>query len=79
MTGEKDDNTYITSDLPLAAYLMMKNLQLRDARRSQHGKFEFIFFDPDNTAFSLSLEFVNSEFCKFDNHLRSLKKILYKS
>ena len=76
--ADKDDNLYITSDLPLAAYLMMRDLKLKDARRSSHGKFEFIFFDPQSTAFSLSLEFVNSEFCKFDNHLRSLKKILYK-
>jgi hypothetical protein len=73
-----DKKIYITSDLPLAAYLMMKGLKLKDARRSPGGKFEFIFFDPGETAFALALEFVNSEFCKFDNHLRSLKKILYK-
>jgi len=73
-----DKKLYTTSDLPLAAYLMMKDLKLKDARRSSGGKFEFIFFDPEETAFTLALEFVNSEFCKFDNHLRSLKKILYK-
>ena len=73
-----DQKTYTTSDLPLAAYLMMKDLKLKDARRSPGGKFEFIFFDPEETAFTFALEFVNSEFCKFDNHLRSLKKILYK-
>tara|TARA_R110002012_G_scaffold208120_1_gene378206 strand:- start:285 stop:515 length:231 start_codon:yes stop_codon:yes gene_type:complete len=73
-----DEKIYNTSDLPLAAYLMMKNLKLKNAKRSPGGKFEFIFFDPDEIAFSLALEFVNSDFCKFDNHLRSLKKILYK-
>jgi hypothetical protein len=75
----QEDKTYITSDLPLAAYLMMKDLRLQDARRSSTGKFEFVFLDPDDEAFNHALEFVNSEFCKFDNHLRSLKKILYKS
>ena len=75
----EQDKTYITSDLPLAAYLMMKELRLQDARRSPSGKFEFVFLDPDDKAFNHALEFVNSEFCKFDNHLRSLKKILYKS
>jgi hypothetical protein len=73
-----DEKIYTTSDLPLAAYLMMKDLKLKNALRSPGGKFEFTFFDPTDIAFTLALEFVNSDFCKFDNHLRSLKKILYK-
>ena len=73
------NNNYQTSDIAISAYLMMKELRLQDARRSPSGKFEFVFLDPDDKAFNHALEFVNSEFCKFDNHLRSLKKILYKS
>ena len=74
-----DNNKYITSDLPLSAFLMMNGLRLDDARRLPGGRFEFIFDDPDGRARILAVNYVNSDFCKFDNHLRSLKKILYKS
>jgi hypothetical protein len=74
-----DTNRYNTSDLALAAFLMMKGLNLINASRLTGGRFEFEFADPDGEAFNLSLEYVNSDFCQFDNHLRSLKKILYKS
>lgn len=69
---------YKTSDLALAAFLVMRGLPLLNATRTS-GKFEFIFNDSDNKAIQLSIEFVNSEFSKFDNHVRTLKKILYRS
>lgn len=68
---------YNTSDLPLAAYLIIKGLALKSAKKLSNGKFEFILDDSSNTAHKLSLEFVNSEFCKFDHTIRSIKKILY--
>jgi len=69
---------YVTSDLSLAAFLMMKGYKLLSAGK-QGNRFEFIFEDKNNSANSHALEYVNSEFCKFDNHLRSLRKILYKN
>jgi len=70
-------NQYTTSDLPLAAFLMMRGLKLVSAGRSGN-KFEFILEDPDNLGNSLTIEYINSEFGKFDTYLRSLKKMLYR-
>ena len=70
--------TYTTSDLSLAAYLMMKGYVLTSADRKT-PKFKFVFEDPAATAHTHALEYINSEFCKFDNHLRSLRKVLYKN
>jgi len=72
-----EDNTFKTSDLPLAAFLVIKGLNLQMARKMNGGKFEFILEDPDGVAGSLSIEYINSDFCKFDNTIRSIKKILY--
>tara|TARA_Y100001963_G_scaffold160093_1_gene267760 strand:- start:11488 stop:11706 length:219 start_codon:yes stop_codon:yes gene_type:complete len=69
---------YTTSDLSLAAFLMMKGYKLVSAGNPGR-RFEFIFEDKNSSAHSHALEYVNSEFCKFDNHLRSLRKILYKN
>lgn len=70
-------NIFITSDLSLAAYLVMKNLNLLSAKKNDIGKFEFHIDDPDKEAERLSLEYVNSECCKFDNQVRTIKKLLY--
>ena len=69
---------YRTSDLALAAFLVMRGLSLISAMRIS-GKFEFVFDDADQKGHMLSIDFVNSEFSKFDNHVRTLKKILYRA
>ena len=56
---------YTTSDLALAAFLVMRGLPLLSAKRIQ-GRFEFIFDDKDQKGHAFSIEFVNSEFSKFD-------------
>ena len=66
-----------TSDLALAAYLALKGLNLISAKRAENGRFEFELDDPESKAQDLSLEFFSSEFCEYDNKIRSLKKILY--
>jgi len=70
-------NQYETSDLALAAYLTFKGLKLVSAKKLLSGRFQFIMDDPDGNADTLSLEYFSSDFCKFDNQVRSLKKILY--
>jgi hypothetical protein len=74
-----DENTFKTSDLSLAAFLTMKGMVLSRCNKNATGKFEFIFEDPDEKAPGLSMNYLNSEFCKFDNHVRTLKKMLYKN
>tara|TARA_E500000331_G_scaffold291841_1_gene288469 strand:- start:527 stop:742 length:216 start_codon:yes stop_codon:yes gene_type:complete len=70
---------YKTSDLSIAAYLMMKGMKLANAFRGPNGQFMFEFNDPDNKGQQLSIEFTNSESAVYDNHVRNLKKILYRN
>lgn len=72
-----EEQIFITSDLPLAAYLVISGLVLRNARKTAGGKFEFVLNDPEQKASKLSIDYINSDFCKFDNTIRSIKKILY--
>ena len=71
-------NEYKTSDLSLAAFLMMKGLVLLDANKNG-PRFQFVFDDLDGKADVLSIEYINSDFSKFDNSVRTLKKLLYKN
>lgn len=68
---------YETSDLAIAAYLMLHNFKLVDAGKLPTGKFRFVFEDPNDQARSKALEFLSSDFCKFDTHVKNLKKLLY--
>jgi len=71
------EHTFTTSDLPLAAFLVISGLSLQSAGKLSGGRFEFILSDPDKVADQLSIDYINSDFCKFDNTIRSIKKILY--
>jgi hypothetical protein len=70
-----DDRIFITHDLSLAAYLLMKGLILKSARKIV-GKFEFQFMDPDDISDALSLEFIGSDFAVYDGYIRTLRGIL---
>tara|TARA_A100001015_G_scaffold299444_1_gene383514 strand:+ start:5359 stop:5574 length:216 start_codon:yes stop_codon:yes gene_type:complete len=70
---------YKTSDLSIAAFLMMKGMKLSNAFRAQGGKFMFEFDDPNNMGQKFAIEFTNSESAVYDNHVRNLKKILYRN
>lgn len=74
MTTLKQKN-YTTSDIALAAYLKLKGLKLIECGRGE--KFIFVFEDPNGESEALSLEFSNSEIRKYDDEMRSLKKIIY--
>ena len=66
-----------TSDLAIAAYLMLHDFKLVDACRLPTGKFRFVFEDPDQKAKSRAVEFLSSDCSKFDTHIKNLKKLLY--
>tara|TARA_B100000927_G_scaffold36073_1_gene25909 strand:+ start:7956 stop:8168 length:213 start_codon:yes stop_codon:yes gene_type:complete len=68
---------YNTSDIGIAAYLQLKGIKLKECKRLETGKFHFLFDDPEQKCQSLSLEFLDSDFCRFDNNVRNLKKILF--
>ena len=67
---------YSTSDIALAAYLKLKGLKLIKCERLEN-KFLFVFEDVDSQAEFYSLEFINSDIRKYDDEMRSLKKVLY--
>lgn len=69
---------YRTSDLSFAAYLAMKGFEIYSAQKSSIGKFEFEFYDSEQAAQLLKLDYLKSECCKFDHQIRTLKKMMYK-
>ena len=70
---------YKTSDLSIAAYLMMRGMRLTNAFRGSNGQFMFEFDAPNSEGQKFANEFTNSESAVYDNHVRNLKKILYRN
>jgi len=68
---------FTTSDIGIAAFLQLRGVKLVQCKRLETGKFHFAFEDPEGKCSVLSLEFLDSDFCKFDNNVRNLKKILF--
>jgi len=71
--------TYKTSDIGIAAFIMMKGLKLIEAKRSQSGRFSFVFEDINDLGNSYAVDYLNSESAKFDANMKNLKNILFKS
>lgn len=65
-----------TSDLGIAAYLMVNDFTLVNATKERSGRFLFVFEDPQGTAKSFAIKFVSSCCCKFDGHVKNLKKLI---
>ncbi len=76
-TDNTDNKTFKTSDIGIAAYLQLQGFKLVACRRLDSGKFFFEFEDPAEQCKIKSLEFLDSDFCKFDNNVRNLKKVLF--
>ena len=77
MSEEKQaQQTYVTSDIGIAAYLQMFEMRLLKCHRLEGGRFHFEFDNPDECK-KRSIEFLSSEFCRFDNNVRNLKKLLF--
>ena len=55
---------YDTSDLALAAFLLMQGISLLSAKKDASGKFKFTFDDSDVRVQDLAVQFVNSDFSK---------------
>ena len=68
-----------TSDIGIAAFIMMKGLVLQSADRGPSGRFMFVFKDSDDKGTQLAVDYVNSESAKFDANMKNLKNILFKS
>ena len=65
-----------TSDLGIAAYLMVNDFTLVNATKEKTGRFRFVFEDPNGIAKSFAIKFVSSCCSKFDSHIKNLKKLI---
>ena len=73
-------NTFITHDLSIAAYLLMRGKTIVKADKSGHGsKYVFEFDDSDGTAQKYALEFLSSECSVYDGYMRTLRGMLRNS
>ena len=70
--------TFETSDIGIAAYVMMRGLKLKQASRGTRGRFKFVFEDPSDLGRVYEVDYVNSESAKFDANMKNLKNILFK-
>ncbi len=77
MSEPEERKTFTTSDIGIAAYLQLQGYKLLNCRRMDSGKFHFEFLDPQEDCQTRALEFLDSDFCKFDNIVRNLKKVLF--
>ena len=73
-SDEITTNHITTDDLAFSAYLKMKGYHLitSDRKRSK----TLFTFDVDREINQLKVEFINSEFVRFYNELRNLKKMV---
>ena len=76
MTDNNTSDTFVTSDIGIAAYLQLSGLTMIDCKRLDSGRFHFEF-EGLSECKKKSIEFLSSDFCKFDNNVRNLKKILF--
>ncbi len=75
--SDEEPKIYTTSDIGVAAYLQLKQCKLLVCKRAETGRFHFEFDNSQGQCEQLTFEFLNSEYCKFDNNVRNLKKILF--
>ena len=74
---QEKGNLYSTSDLGIAAYIKLKGVRLVECKRLDNGRFYFSFEEPERCE-SLAIEFLESDFCRYDNITRNLKKLLFR-
>ena len=70
-------NTYITHDLSIAAFLLMKGQPIIRADRTGYGgKYVFEFDDSNGKSRVLSMMFLSSECSVYDGFVRTLRGML---
>jgi len=66
---------YETSDMAIAAFLMLKSLVLLNASKPVKGPYRFVFSDPEGIAQKYVIEFASSDICKYDAHMKYLRRL----
>ena len=66
---------FTTSDISIAAYLLVKGHQIVSVEKDQKGQYFFSFIKSETIEVD-SLGFLSSECSKYDNQMRLLRSIL---
>lgn len=69
-------STFQTSILSEAAYLKMRGLRVLRCFKASGGESVFEFEDQEEVAKSLTIEYLNSDFAIFDDHLRKMRSMI---
>jgi hypothetical protein len=64
-----------TSDIGLASYILLKGGRLISAKRGRLG-YEILFDNSDGSCDTHSVEYLNSEFTKYDMYSKNLRVLL---
>mgnify|MGYP001260028172 FL=1 len=64
-----------TSDIGLASYILLKGGRLISARRGKPG-YEILFDNSDSSCDRHAVEYLNSEFMKYDMYSKNLRVLL---
>ncbi len=71
---DNQNDLYETSDLGIAAYLVVKGRRLILAEK-RPGRYSFTFLGKDE-CHKLAVQYVNTEFSRFDAALKNLKSVI---
>ena len=75
---ESNVKVFETADLGFAAYLKMKEVELKEIGKNDK-RYKFVFELNEDLIEKLKVEFVNSESYKFDSNIRILKLMIKSS
>ena len=67
--------TYTTSDISIAAYLLVKGHQIVNVEKNEKGQYFFSFKKNEKIEID-SLSFLSSECSQYDNQMRLLRSLL---
>jgi len=68
-------NNYETSDIGLSAYLMLKGAKLLSVDKGTYG-YKIVFDNSNGSCTQHSLDYVNSEFLRYDMYSKNLRVLL---
>jgi len=71
-------NTYTTSDIGLAAFLMLRGRNLISASQGGRG-YKITFDNSDGMCEKISIEYMNSDFIRYDMYSKNLRIMIKKS
>ena len=66
---------YTTSDIGLASYILLKGGKLISVGKGRSG-YEIVFDNSDGSCGGLSVQYLNSEFTKYDMYSKNLRLLL---